>query len=242
MVDLNKAEPTTAPKPQNWGQRVIKESETLSTGLPKNGTQRNYPWLYKYKQSRWMWNDERERWYIQLGYLALSPGQGGMSNAPGSWQNAIKETEAKKWHVIRWEESRLDERYQNYCTQYPLAKGGHQYVSIFHSPDVLDDDNEWQRDDDAYFAFLDHLVDVGIVQKRTERMCRQPINKQRARVDRLYQDVMKNPGAVLLEARYRVATKRLARMLDEDPEDALLEADIIIEGARKQAAPAEVAS
>jgi len=231
MVDLNREKTDTAPTPE-YGRRVVTESATLSAGLPKKGTQRNAPFFWKFKQSRWMWIDERSGWYVNLGFVNLTPGAGGMSNAKGSWKDAVRETEMRNWHVIRWEDPRLG-KYKNYCAEFPLAKGGSQYVSIFHEPDVLDDDNEWQRDDDAYYAFLDYLVESGIVQPRTRRMCRQPIRKQESRIDRLFQDLMRNPGSTLFESRYRVETKKLARMKDEDVNDALAQAESTIENARE---------
>jgi len=234
MVDLA-AQKTDKPSPADWGQRVVRAEQTLSSGLPKIGTQQNAPFMYRFKQSRWDWNDERARWYPSLTHLHLMPGAGGMSNDPGSWKNAVLEAQQKGWQVIHWTDPRLDERYHNYCVKFPLARGGHQYVSPFHTPDVLDNDNEWQRDDEAWFAFLDSLITSGIIQPRTDRMCRQPIAKQKSRVNRLLQDVTRSPGAVLLEGRYRVATKRLARMLGQDPDDALMEAEAAIESARAQA-------
>jgi len=231
MVDLS-AETDTATPAQSYGRRVVTESATLSTGLPKKGTQRNAPFFWKFKQSRWMWIDDRGSWYPNLGFVNLTPGAGGMSSAKGSWADAVRETENRKWHVIRWEDARLG-KFQNYCVEYPLAKGGSQYVSMFHAPDVLDDDNEWQRDDEAYYGFLDFLVEAKIVPKRTKRMCRQPIRKQESRINRLFQDLTRNPGSKLTEARYRGETKKLARMTDEDVNDALAKAESAIEAVRE---------
>ena len=237
-MDAHAKKTDTAASPEGWGRRVVRESETLSTGLPKKGTQKGSPFLYKFKQNRWMWVDEREKWYLNLGFIVLTPGAGGMSSAKGSWMDAVREAERKHWHAIRWEDDRLG-KYQNYCASYPLAGGGKQFVSMFHHPDVMADENEWIRDDDAYYEFLDHLVESGIAQPRTERMCRLPIRKQESRVSRVLQDLSNNPGSKLFEARYRVETKKLARMTGRDVDDALEAAEMTIENARIQGSAVE---
>ena len=235
MVDLNAAKQTAGPTPEDFGRRVVQSTTALASGLPKIGTQQNSPWFYKFKQSCWMWHDERERWYIDLRYLPLMPGVGGYSNDKNSWENAVMETRKKGWQEIMWTDRRLPQQYQNYCSEYPLKSGGKTYVSIFHAPDVLDDENEWQRDDEAYFAFLDALIECGIVQPRTERMCRKAINRAKSAVSRLTQDLKANPGHKQIEGRFVVATKRLAKMLGDDAEMAELEADEVVQATRADA-------
>ena len=232
MADLNAAREEKPQRSDYGGEQVTRSAAAINSGLPSVGTQQNSPWFYKYKQSRWFWHRDREAWYIDLGYLTLMPGVGGMSNDRSSIQAATMETAAKGWTVIDWEDQRLPRRFHNYCKGYDLARGGKTFVSIFHGPDVLDDENEWQRDDDRYFEFLDALVTCGIVRARTERMCRKAINRAKSAVDRLTQDLKANPGHRQIEGRFMVATKRLAKMLGHDAERAELDADVVIEDTR----------
>jgi len=233
MADLNATREETPQRSDYGGEQITRTAAAINSGLPKTGTQQNSPWFYKYKQSRWFWHRDREAWYIDLGYLTLMPGVGGMSNDRSSFKAATMETAAKGWTVIDWDDQRLPVQFHNYCKGYNLTRGGKTHVSIFHSPDVLDDENEWQRDDDAYFAFLDALVSCGIVQPRTERMCRKAINRAKSAVERLKQDLTANPGHRQIEGRFMVATKRLAKMLGHDAEIAALDADEVIKDTRQ---------
>jgi len=211
------------------GEQVITRGPRKQSGLPRRGAQPNQAFELTHHPNRWGYTEELG-FHPLLGRFHHEPGLGGV-NGEGDLSAAEAKLLRGGWTIIQQQDAKLaklelevhGERWSGrtgYLRRFPVQGGGVHHVLVFQRPHVVVDRVQWIMDHDAHRAFVDHLVQVGLVYPLDPLVRETLVNKRQHAVSRLEHDVVRNPGNDLLRSRLLTETRVLARMRGEDADEA----------------------
>lgn len=151
------------------------------------------PWVYFHEPTSWFFVDE-VGWLPLLSEISITPGANGVSaDSTGrvDYSNPIAKLENRGIQVIRPYDKRLADDYRPYYLEYDCVEGsggrgkiGVHHRSVFESAVKIGRRTIWNRDDELWHNFLQHLIDVGLVEPMSEEVLALQLEVQQKRIDR----------------------------------------------------------
>lgn len=175
------------------------------------------PWVYFHEPMGWLFDDE-VGWVPLLGSISIRPGCNGVeadSKGNVDYSAPLVVLRRKGHEAILPYDERLDEQYRPYYREYDCIEGaggrgkiGIHHRTMFESAVRIGTRTLWTRDDAAWYGFLRHLVDVGLVDPMLPEVLILQVELQQHRIDRAAKQAT-NP---YFKTKMDMETARLERM------------------------------
>jgi hypothetical protein len=167
--DLEKATQVipSAGAPEPFGTQAVAEARV---DLPGSRT-----FQYMYHPRRWAWMDDQ--WLPVLGKLVLEPGVNGVTGRCDP-RPAIQRAIERGWRMIP-----LDCIPRGYVHRYINKTGKAVHMSIFEQVEIVAGKTMVKTDQPGYRAFLNDLIDRGLIEPLNEEVRRELIERKRLSLD-----------------------------------------------------------
>lgn len=219
---------------------VTRKGSSKNRGVPVTKvTSQHSPFHFIHCPSRWGFSEELG-FYPVMGFLWLDQGVGKVTvDKEGNVSDAaaIQRKQDLGWEVIKVGDPRLGEGFRNFVDKCLVVdKHGNQYLHYHPFYEKIKPVGKTARVVTNWKqkrAFLDHLIDIGVIEPIDETIKADLITVQQRLVDRLEEQYYTNPSKPRLKDRYLTQYRRLELMTDGDIDSAESNASEMLDAIAK---------